>query len=64
MESSRKPTTRRLRAISASAGVILFAVAAVVSGCYYRGRPPEYGHRGYSDHRHDGHDGHDRRYER
>jgi len=51
MESSRQPT-RRLRTIGVSAAVMVLAVAAFVSGCYYRGRPPEYGHRGY-DHRHD-----------
>jgi len=42
-----------LRTIGVSAGVMVLAVAALLSGCYYRGRPPEYGHRGYSDHRHD-----------
>ena len=47
MESSRQPT-RMLRTIGVSAGVLVLAIAALVSGCYYR----EYGHRGY-DHRHD-----------
>ena len=40
----------RLRALSA--GVIVLVVSALLSGCYYRGRPPEYGRRGYG-HRYD-----------
>jgi hypothetical protein len=46
-----------------SAGAIVLAIAALLSGCYYRGRPPEYGGRGHDDSRHDhdhDHD-HDRR---
>jgi hypothetical protein len=55
MESSRQPT-RRLRTIGVNAGVMVLAVAAFLSGCYYRGRSPEYGRRGhYDDHRHDRH---------
>jgi hypothetical protein len=55
METSLKPTTRGPRTIRTNGGLIILAVAAVLSGCYYRGRPPEYGHRGYGDHRHDRH---------
>jgi hypothetical protein len=57
-----------LRTIGLSAGVMVLAVAALLSGCYYRGRPPEYGHRGpYPGYGHRGHyDDHhdDRRYDR
>jgi len=52
MEPRRKPT-RTLRTIGVSAGVMVLAVATLLSGCYYRGRPPEYGRRGPYDHRHD-----------
>jgi len=44
--------TRRLRTLGGGVGVIVFALSALLSGCYYRGRPPEYGHRGYG-HRYD-----------
>jgi hypothetical protein len=49
MELSRQ-TARKPRMLGASAVVV--AVAAILSGCYYRGRPPEYGRRGYDDHDH------------
>jgi hypothetical protein len=45
-------STRRLRTLGGGAGVIVFVLSALLSGCYYRGRPPEYGHRGYG-HRYD-----------
>ena len=32
--------------------VVVLVVSALLSGCYYRGRPPEYGRRGYG-HRYD-----------
>jgi len=44
--------TRRLRTIGTGAGVMILVVSALLSGCYYRGRPPEYGRRGYG-HRYD-----------
>jgi hypothetical protein len=44
-ETADRPL-RRLRAI----GVVVLVVSALVSGCYYRGRPPEYGRRGYGHH--------------
>jgi hypothetical protein len=54
MKASPLPTRRsRSRTIGASAGVMILAVSAFLSGCYYRGRPPEYGRRDYGDHRHD-----------
>jgi hypothetical protein len=53
MESSREPIARRFRPMGTSVGVMVFTVAVLLSGCYYRGRPPAYGHRGYDDHRHD-----------
>jgi hypothetical protein len=46
----------RLRTMGARAGTLVLAIAALLSGCYYRGRAPEYGRR---DYRHD-----DRRYDR
>jgi hypothetical protein len=48
---------RRLRTMGARAGTLVLAIAALLSGCYYRGRSPEYGRR---DYRHE----HDRRYDR
>ena len=52
---ARRPPSRRLRMIGVSAGVMALVVSALLSGCYYRGRPPEYGRRGYGHH-------YDRRY--
>jgi hypothetical protein len=49
---SRRRQTRRLGTIGAGAGVMALVVSALLSGCYYRGRPPEYGRRGYG-HRYD-----------
>jgi hypothetical protein len=56
METSRQ-SARKSRTLGASAVVV--AIAAILSGCYYRGRPPEYGRRGYDDHHDHRHD-HDR----
>jgi hypothetical protein len=56
MKSSLR-SGRGLRTMGARAGAMVLAVAALLSGCYYRGREPEYGRR---DYRHD----HDRRYDR
>jgi hypothetical protein len=36
-----------MRIFGASAGVIVLAISALLSSCYYRGRPPDYGRRGY-----------------
>jgi hypothetical protein len=52
---ARPRQTRRLRAIGVGAGVVVLVASALLSGCYYRGRPPEYGRRGYGHH-------YDRRY--
>ncbi len=46
LDSRRRPTGR-LRIVGAGAAALVFAVSALLSGCYYRGRPPEYGRRGY-----------------
>jgi hypothetical protein len=51
MESFNQ-ATQRLRTTGARAAVLFLAVAALASGCYYRGRPPEYGHRDHRDDRH------------
>jgi hypothetical protein len=50
----------KLRAPGWNAGVIVLAVAALLSGCYYRGRQPEYAGRGHDDRRHDHDHDHDR----
>ncbi len=58
MQSSRQ-VTRGLRAIGVSAGALVFAAAAILSGCYYRGRSPERGGRGYGYHDRDHSHAHD-----
>jgi hypothetical protein len=51
---------RKLNTTGWSAGAIMLVVTALLSGCYYRGRPPEYGRRGHDDHSHDHDHDHDR----
>jgi len=46
MQASLK-SARRRRTIGSVAGVIVVATTALLSGCYYRRGPPEYGRRGY-----------------
>ncbi len=66
MKSSRQPA-RGLRTIGASIGVMVLTAAALLSGCYYRGRSPEYGGRGYGhnerEHGHDRDRDHDHHYD-
>jgi hypothetical protein len=70
MQTSLK-SARRRRTIGSVAGVIVVAATALLSGCYYRRGPPEYGGRGYRapadrdhdrDHRHDRDGDHERHY--
>ena len=46
----RPGQTRRLRVMGVGAGLVVLVAPAFLSGCYYRGRPPEYGRRGYGHH--------------
>jgi hypothetical protein len=68
MQTSLK-SARRRRTIGSVAGMIVVAATALLSGCYYRRGPPEYGGRGYHgsgdhdrDHRHERDRDHERHY--